>query len=170
MDRLQEAGRLSVVANKIFLDEARELLVSFDREALSKAMLAWIRLHAAPEISSSEPNVGLYLSIQEQAFLTLFDRQAVAPIAEITKLGQASLDAMRKRTGIGVETLPTPEPTLTPSQILEQQVQDDWKKLPSAAIRRKIANDRSYRECFERLSESDAIGVSATAHVLISET
>jgi hypothetical protein len=170
MDRLQEAGRLSVVANKIFLDEARELLVSFDREALSKAMLAWIRLNAGPEIASSEPSVELYLSVQERAFLTLFDRGAVVPIAEVTSLGEAALGAMRVRTGVGIESLPTPEPVLSETERLEREVASDWKILSSKQIKHKIANSKSYRECFERLSETNFITSSVTSRVVISET
>jgi len=151
-ERIERAGKLSVVANREFLSENRELLVSFDRVALQQSMLATIRLNYSEVIRTADPDISFYLQLQEKAFLNLYDRGAITPIASITPLGDEAIVAMRKRTGIGVEALPIPEPTLTPAQELESTVRSDWKNLPSKQIRQKINNDRAYRECFERIS------------------
>lgn len=164
-NRIKQAGRLSLAANSEFLDSARELLVSFDRDAVSKAMLAYIRLNCRDEIAGNDPDFFLYLKIQQEAFLTLLDRGAVAPIAEITQLGQQALDAMRLATGIGLQGLPTPEPALSPEEVLEAQVREDWRKLPADKVRKKRANDRTYRETFDRIV--DTLDSAMTEHVVI---
>jgi hypothetical protein len=169
-DRVALAGKLSIVANRTFLSDYRGLLVSFDREGLSASLLAWIRLHCATEILDGEPGVQLYLRIQERAFLTLLDRDAIVPVAEITSLGKDALDEMRQRTGIGVESILVPESVLTLEQKLEQQVRTDWKSLSSAKVRQQINNDKAYRSMFQRLSETDALASSpATTFVRIPE-
>jgi hypothetical protein len=150
--RIEKAGRLSVAANRHFLSTYRELLVSFDRESLASAILSHIRLHSSEQIRENDPSVDLYLKIQEETFLRLLDKNAIAPVAPITSLGQQALDDMRRRTNIGLEALPQPELVLTPAQKMENQIREDWSTLSSAAIRRKMANDRLYRETFERIS------------------
>src|SRR5580765_3688534 len=102
-------------------------------------MLAIIRLDFADEIRNAEPAVATYLRIQEKAFLRAFDRNAAQPIAEITSLGWDCVEKMRRATGIGLESLPAPVPVLSPSQILEQKVKDDWSRLPSAEIKKLMA-------------------------------
>jgi hypothetical protein len=151
-NRIERAGQLSVAANREFLSENRELLSSFDREALASSMLAHIRLHSATLIRESEPSIDLYVKIQEETFLTLLDKGAIKEVSPITTLGDAALTAMRQRTGIGVEALPQPELMLTPAQKLENQIKEDWRTLSSAQIRKKIATDIAYRHGFERLS------------------
>jgi hypothetical protein len=163
-DHIERVGQLSSAANREFMIQNRELLVSFDHESLSKAMKAIIRLDFRTQIMECEPDVTTYLRIQEQAFLSAFDRGAIQPIAEITSLGWDAIEKMRRETGIGLESLPAPEAVLTPSQILEQKVRSDWAKLPSAAIKKLIANDRQYRETFERISSQLE---SLTTHVVI---
>lgn len=136
MDLIKQAAKYSQIANREFQDTNRELLVSFDRDKLWTAILAWIRLHAHSDIETVEPNIVFYLRIIEGAFLDLLDRGAVKPVAEVTPLGQAALAEMRKRTGIGVEEVPPPAPVLTPEEMLECQVRDDWKKLSADQIRK----------------------------------
>jgi hypothetical protein len=166
-ERIERTGKLSAIANREFLSENRELLVSFDRDALAKTMLAVIRLDFADQIKESEPDITTYLRIQEQAFLSAFDRGAIQPIdGEITSLGWDCIERMRRENGIGVESLPVPEPVITPQQKLESQVREDWKRLSSAEIKKRIANDRSYRETFERIS-SQLDSSPVTSHVVI---
>jgi hypothetical protein len=84
----------------------------------------------------------------------------------VTDLGQEFIDEARRSTGIGATSLSAPKPPeLTPAQKLEQEVKDDWATLPSATIRKKIANNRQYREVFERISAG--FQSQATTHVVI---
>lgn len=167
-ERIERAGKLSVIANKEFLSENRELLVSFDRAAVQQAMLATIRLNFAEAIRGAEPDISFYLQVQEKAFLGLLDRGAVVPVAPITPLGQQAIDAMRKRTGIGAETLPAPVPELTPAQTLEVEVRNDWKVLSSKQIKAKMQGNRLYRECLDRLAPE--LDSAITSHVTIPGT
>ena len=167
-ERIERAGKLSIIANREFLSQNRELLVSFDRAAVQQAMLANIRLNYSEAIRDAEPDISFYLQIQEKSWLTLYDRGAIAPIAEITPLGQQAIDAMRRRTVIGDDKLPAPEPLLSPAQILEAQVRDDWRRLPSAEVRKRIAHDTAYRATFERIS-GDLESSPATSFVRIGQ-
>jgi hypothetical protein len=164
-ERIERAGKLSVIANREFLSENRELLVSFDRELVSKSMLAIVRLDFADEIQNSEPDITTYLRIQERAFLMAFDRGAIQPISEITSLGWDAIERMRRENGIGVESVPTPTPALSPAQELEQTVRNDWRNLSSKQIKAKMQANRLYRECLERLSSE--LESSITEHVTI---
>lgn len=64
--------------------------------ALDNALVAWIRLNKADAIKDSEPSIELYLSILQEAFLTLFDKEgALVQTADITPLGWDAVETMR---------------------------------------------------------------------------
>jgi len=149
--RVELAGKLSLAANRRFLGENRELLVSFERTQLQEAMLAWIRLNARHEISEAEPNIETYLRIQERAFLSLLDRSAIKEVAEITPLGWNAVEQMRRNVGQAVPSTP-PAPQLTPEQKLEAQVREDWKLLNTKQLRAKMSSDAQYKAMFERIA------------------
>jgi len=152
-DRMARAGQLSAAANREFLSQNRELLVFFNREELSRAMLAVIRLDFAEAIRDEEPSTAFYLKIKELAFLAVFDRGAITNVVELTPLAWDCVERMRRDNGQGVsETAPVPEPVLSPAQKIELQVRDDWTKLPTKQIRQKMANDKNYRDTVERIS------------------
>lgn len=167
-DRIARAGQLSLAANREFLSQNRELLVYFDSAALSKSMLAIIRLEHADEIRNSDPSISTYLKIQELAFLSTFDRGAVVPLSELSSLAWDAIERMRRDHGQGVsETAPVPEPVLSSAQKLELQVRDDWKSLPSKQIKQKMSQDRAYRTTVERLATE--LESNATSYVRIGE-
>jgi hypothetical protein len=157
-DRAIKAGRMSTQANKTFLDTSRELLVSFSRDDLQKALLSYIRLHFGSEIQNAEPNVDFYVQIQQRAFLELYDRDVINPVYPITALGEKAIQEMRRATGIGLQKLPTPPPP-EPSamQKLEAEILHDWRTLSGDTVRKKAAGNRIYRETLNRLLSSDAI-------------
>jgi len=101
-DRIARAGQLSLAANREFQSQNRELLVYFDGPALSKSMLAIIRLEHADEIRSSDPTVATYLKIQERAFLAAFDRGAVVPLSELSSLAWDAVERMRREHAVGM--------------------------------------------------------------------
>jgi hypothetical protein len=167
-DHIERAGKLSSIANREFLIQNRELLVSFDHESLSKAMQAIIRLDFRTQIMECEPDVTTYLRIQEQAFLSAFDRGAIQPIAEITSLGWDAVEKMRRETGIGVESLAGPTPTISAADQLRAEVISDWKNLSSKDVRAKRSRDKNYATMFKELSQTDALSSGPTTFTAIT--
>lgn len=166
-ERFERAGRFSVSANKRFMDENRELMPSFDASSVSDAMLAYIKLHFRNEIAEGEPSVEFYLSIQQRAFLSLYDREAINPVFPITDLGEDAIQLMRRSTGIGLEALPPPPPpVLSATQQLEQQVAADFKGLSSKQFKDRLDQSKAYRECYRRIAESDAIEAGPTRLII----
>jgi hypothetical protein len=161
----QDATKFGLAASKRWWSDARELTVSFDRGAFEDAVVAWVKLNKRDEIASNVPSLDFYYGLMNEAFLSLYDSQTINPIFPVTVLGQNFIDQARRATGIGAVSLPTPEPELTPAQKLDDTVRSDWKRLSSAQIKQKIANDRSYRAAFERLSGD--LESSVTTHVVI---
>lgn len=162
----QNAAKFGIAAAKKWWSDARELAISFDRQQLEDAIVAWIKLNRRDQVANNAPSVDFYYALMNEAFLSLYDAETVNPIFPVTDLGQAFIDGARGSTGIGVVNLPaSPEPTLTPQQKLEMQVKEDWKNLPSAVIRKRVANDHAYRNAFE--SVSDQLTSNATTHVVI---
>lgn len=168
--RIEEAGRLSLAANKQFTSEARELLASFDQDRLWKSVLAYVQLEARTEIAEAAPSLDLYLGIIRRAFLTMFDEGTLdeALVAPITKLGEEALAAIRRASGIGIELLPAPVVELTPEQALDEQIVADWKSLSSAQIRKKRDGSRTYAAALSRLLETDRLGSQITRAVVMS--
>jgi hypothetical protein len=156
-DRGIRAGKLSAIANREFLSENRELLVSFDLAALGKSMLAVIRLDHAAEIREAEPDITTYLRIQERAFLNLFDREAIENVREITSLGWDCIERMRRSTGVGIELLVAPTPVLSADDKLRQEIVNDWHALSGDKVREKARNNSRYHQLLEELLAGDGI-------------
>jgi hypothetical protein len=163
--RIEEAGRLSLAANKRFTSENRELLASFDQDSLWKGVLAFIQLESRSEIEQAAPSVDFYLGVIRRAFLSLLDEGSIEPIFPITTLGQQALDEMRRATGIGVESLPALVVELTPEQTLDEQIVVDWNTLSSAQIRKKRDSSKTYAAALSRLLETDRLSPHATVKV-----
>src|ERR1700685_1989701 len=120
-DRMKEVQRCTAAANRQFFSDHRELFVYFDRTSLEDALVAWVRLHRAEKLATSTPTKELYLRIMQEAFVTLFDSGTIKEQAPLSRLAWDELDAMRKNTGIGTASVPTPNLQLTPEQKLETQ-------------------------------------------------
>jgi len=149
----ENASKYGIAASKKWWSAARELAISFDRQSLEDAIVAWIKLNKRVEVSNNTPSVDFYYALMNEAFLSLYDAETINPVYPVTDLGQKFIDEARGSTGIGIVNLPAPpEPTLTPQQKLELQVRDDWTKLPTKIIRQKMANDKNYRSVVERLA------------------
>lgn len=161
-ERVATTTRLGANAARLFLSENRELLASFNWPDVEKAMYAWLQLHARTEIEQGAPSVDLYLQLQRTAFATLLDKGAIAPVADITKLGQQNLDAMRTATGIGAASVPAPVVELTPAEKLEREVIEDFGgRLTGDQFKAKLNNNRAYRDCYRRLAETNRIAVGS---------
>jgi hypothetical protein len=142
---------------KTFLDKYREVLSSFDLQQVAEALTAYSSLGNG--VLPEKPGISVYLKYTEEAFLNLYDRRAISPIASITALGETDLARMRRSTGIGAEALPPlpPKPLSTQEQ-LEHRVSNDWNFLKVADFKKNCANDKAYRETFERLSAENRLG------------
>jgi hypothetical protein len=163
----ENASNFGLAASRKWWSSARELVVSFDRTTIEDAIVSWIELNRRDAIASTVPSIDFYYGLMNEAFLSLYDSQIINPIYPVTDLGQDFIDEARRASGIGAASLPTPEPpALTPAQKLDEAIKSDWKCLSSAQIRQKIANDRSYRAAFERLS-GDLESSPATSFVRI---
>lgn len=137
----ENAEKFGIAASRKWWSDARELAVSFDRQSLEDAIVAWIKLNKRDEVASIAPSIDFYYGLMNEALLRLWDAETINPVFPITDLGQQFIDEARRATGIGLETLPTPEPLLTPAQELENQIRSDWKMLPSKQLRQKINHD-----------------------------
>ena len=153
-DRIDKVKRCTLAANNQFFSDHRELFCYFQRPDLDNAIVAWVRLNKADELAGSEPRTELYVKILETAFLTLFDKSVLNPIAELSSLAWDAVEQMRRNTGIGAQSLPAPVKKLTAEEKLEAQIREDWKTLSTKAIKAKVANDPTYRATFERIVDS----------------
>jgi hypothetical protein len=140
-----------------FLEKYRELLSAFDLQQVAEALVAYSSLGNG--VLPEKSGIPAYRKYTEEAFLHLYDRGAISPIAPLTELSEADLVKMRRSTGIGAETLPPPPPKpLSAQEQLEQRVSDDWNTLKIGDFKKNCANDKSYREVFERLSAENRLG------------
>lgn len=136
-----------------FLEKYRELLSSFDLQQIAEALVAYSTLGNGqlPE----QHGIPAYQKYTEEAFLNLYDRQALSPIAPLTELGEADLAKMRRSTGIGTELLPPPAPKLpTADELLEQEVRSDYANLPGDRMREKRRNSRAYETMFQKIADT----------------
>jgi len=145
-----------------FFEDFREFLGHFSE--VIDGISAYLQLNHAEELIalSKTPDPQLYRQLLAEALVTLFDRGALTPVAELTDLGRNDLVRLRRETGIGVELLPPPPPKpLSPQEQLEQRVSSDWNSLKVADFRKNCANDKEYRATFERLSAENRLGTNA---------
>ena len=166
-ERIALAGKWSAQANKVWCSENGELLASFDLPSLWKALGAWLQLEMRGELESTDPSIDAYKAIISRGFVTLLDEGSITPAAEISKLGMADLDRLRRSTGIGAADLPTPEPVLTPAAKLEQEIINDWNTLPGDQIRKKRDSSRAYRDALARLLETDKLSPNVRVMVTL---
>lgn len=164
--RMAEAKRLSLLANKSWMSEHRELLANFEPDSLWRAIGAFIQLEpeVRAEIATVTPSIESYKSIISRAFMYLYQEGSISPTFPLTKLGEQSLNLLRRQTGLGIENLPVPEPVLTAEQRLEAEVENDWRTLSSAQIRKKRDSSRQYAACLDRLLNSDRLSSQITAN------
>src|ERR1700688_1414066 len=124
-----QAQQLGMQASMSWWSDNRELTVSFDR-SLESSLVAWVKLNRRDQISGMVPNFDLYYKIMQEAFLSLYDAESINPIYQITDLGESSIIAMRRATGIGLDALPAPAaPKLSADDVLRAQIQKDWVEI-----------------------------------------
>ena len=159
---------------EVFQKRNRELLASFVGAQVIKALVAYTRLHKQKEIlthvTTSDADLNFFADHLEEAFLTLYDEGKLHPEAPVTDLGQAALDAMRRRTGIYPNgEAPTLESKpLSAEEQLEARVVSDFERLPIKIFKQNCGNDRQYRETYERLAAENRLGASLVTSAVIA--
>jgi len=144
------------LADRRFRESYRELLAHFPNA--DESLIAYVQLNYADQLSSNL-ELRAYTQILESALVSLIDNEALVPVAPPNSSAQADLAKLRLATGVGLDQLPPPPPKpLSPQQQLEGRVISDWNSLKVADFRRNCANDKAYRETFERLSVENRLG------------
>lgn len=164
--RIALAGRCSEQAYRRLLQEGRELWASFSMEDVFKTLTATIRLDYSNFVAETAPSTDAYLLLYKQVVLEGLDSGAVAPVAPITSLGEAVLTSWRRETNVGAENLPELKREPTAQERLEAECEADWNGgLPGDKIREKQRTNRAYRECLERLLQSDRLSPNVSAKI-----
>jgi hypothetical protein len=146
-------------AEKQFKETYREL-IAFASSGWEDSMAAYVQLNHDEELRNYQPGTN-WFRILEEAFLTLTDNATVLAVAELNHLALADLARMRRSTGIGVESLPTPPaPAPTAAQLLEDEVRHDFATLRSDEMRKKRQGNREYEATYQRIAST--LGSSTT--------
>ena len=157
----EQAQDLRLALNT-FKRNHREFLASFNLKEVMDAFSAFMELGNIDDIFEVEPGIPVYLKSYEQTVVTLFDRGAIIPVLPLTALGIADLEQMRRKTGIGVESLsPVAPPAPTAAELLEAEVRQDFATLKSDDMRRKRQSNRAYEQMYQRIANT--LGSSVTA-------
>jgi hypothetical protein len=138
-----------------FFNDYRELIAHYSD--VPAGIVAFLEMNCPDELVSLSNTLDtkLYRNLLSEALITLIDRQALTPIAELNDLAQKDLVRLRRETGIGAETLPPPPPTpLTADELLEQEVRRDYVNLPGDKMREKRRNSRAYEAMFQKIAET----------------
>jgi len=156
---ITKADYATQLVQERFFTDFRELIAHYP-EVVS-GISAYLQMNYPDELVglSKEPDARLYRQLLAESLVTLIDRGALVAVADLNDLAQNDLVRLRRETGIGVELLPPPPPKpLSAKEQLEQCVSSDWNTLKIADFKKNCANDRAYRETFERLSEENRLG------------
>ena len=145
-----------------FLEKYRELLSAFDLQQVAEALAAYSNLGNG--VLPEKHGIPVYRIFTETAFLTLYDRGALSPIAPFTALGESDLAKMRRSSGVGAELLPPPPPTLpTAEELLRHEIAADWRTLPMDKVRAKKNGNRQYASMLEKMANEGSLDSVATS-------
>jgi hypothetical protein len=159
--KLKEQAQDLRLALNTFKRKHREFLASFNLKEVMDAFSAFMEMGNIDDIFEVEPGIPVYLKSYEETLLTLYDRGAIVPVLPITDLGVKDLERMRRETGIGVESLPTPTPPApTAAELLEAEVRQDFATLRSDEMRKKRQSNREYEATYQRIAGT--LGSSVT--------
>jgi hypothetical protein len=159
--KLKEQAQDLRLALSTFKRNHQEFLASFDLKEVMDAFSAFMEMGNIDAIFDVEPGIPIYLKSYEETLLTLYDRGAIVPVSPITDLGLKDLEEMRKKTGIGAESLPTPAaPAPTAAELLEAEVRHDFATIRSDEMRKKRQGNREYEATYQRIAST--LGSSTT--------
>jgi hypothetical protein len=134
-----------------------------------ESITSYFRMNHPDELValSKTANPKLYRELLAEALVTVFDRGALTPLADLNDLAERDLEKLRKETGIGTELLspPAPKPP-TAQESLEAEVIADYKGgLSATKMREKRNSNKTYNETFVRLAEGNQLESRITSNV-----
>lgn len=94
-------------------------------------------------------------------FLRLSKRGALTQAVEGTDEAVAQFIKMEEVTGVR-ELAPLPPPPKTPAQLLDDQIIEDYAKLPTDQFKKKLNGNAAYRAAYQRLADTDQLNSQLT--------
>jgi len=148
-----------------FLTEYRELFAHFNMKAFIESIASYLHLnYTVEELTVAPVTPGSYRKILALSTITLLNRDAVTPLTDLNEAAEKDLSKLRTETGVDLELVPVlaiPPPTET--ELLEQQIRNDWKNLPMSKVREKKNASRKYSETLDRLANAGTLESSVTS-------
>jgi len=147
-----------------FFNDYRELVAHYSD--VPAGIISFLEMNFPDELVSlsNALDTKLYRNLLSEALVTLIDRQALTPIAELNDFAQKDLVRLRRETGIGAGTLPPPPPKpLTADELLRQEIANDWRTLPMDKVRAKKNGSKLYAAMLEKMANEGSLDSVATS-------
>lgn len=138
------------VAGESWREDYAAMLLSFDRSAVSAAILSFIRTEMSDDIAGADEDE-IYVQICV-AFVKLYQRQAIDPIRPLSQEGERQLDELLRNFNV-VPGSVEPDAELT---FMEQVVQD-WNTIGMDAFGKKRRSDAKYEAAYVKAIEQGKI-------------
>src|SRR2546421_412606 len=165
MAQITKTQFMSERIEETFFSDFSELFAHFNVKALMESLSSYLQLnYTAEELRAAPVTPGEYRMILALSTITLLNRDAVTPLADLNEAAEKDLAKLRRETGIDLELIP--EPALKPpteAELLESEVRSDWRTLSMDKIRQKKNASRKYSETLERLANAGTLESSVTA-------
>lgn len=97
-----------------------------------------------------------------QSFLKIQRNFMVTFAAKLTPEALAQLEGIEIAAGERTPP-PPPPPQKSAEEQLVEQIKEDWVRLPSDKLRKKIASNPQYRQVFDRLMQSNQLASNCTS-------
>jgi hypothetical protein len=167
---ITKADYAAQLVEQRFFTDFRELIAHYSD--VVSGLTAFLQMNNPDELISlsNTPDPGLYRRLMAEALVTLIDRQALTPTAELNDLADRDLERLRKETGVGLEKLPLPPPRQpTAGESLEAEVIADYNGgLSATKMREKRNSNKAYNETYIRLAEGNQLESRITSNVRAS--
>ena len=161
---LTKAQYLAQQGQDQFFTDYREFTSHFSD--VVESITSYLRLNHRDELValSQTPDPKLYRNLLAESLITLYDRRALNQVADLNDLAMADLAKLRRESGVGVETLPTPSPKpLTADELLREEIATDWRTLPMDKVRAKKNGSKLYAAMLEKMANEGSLDSVATS-------
>lgn len=153
---VDELTRKMASAMELNPDFTEELLLHSDPSYLSQLGPAGRAAREAFSNAAYRSICQSFLKVQRNAQVIVNCRLADFPEA------YAQLDAIEIAAGER-RPAPPPPPQRSAQEQLEDQVRDDWRKLPTDKLKTKMNRDPEYRQAFDRLMAANQLESQCTS-------
>ncbi len=140
-------------AEAMFEFENADLLLSYDRDTLRRALAGWMRLEGIKRVNFATDEPEDYLVVLEQGIADLITRGALIPCRPLSNLGKQQLDSLLQRYKV---TSASDRPAVIPTDPYAEVV-SDHASLPSAELKKKIFADPAYATRYEEACSNGRI-------------